>query len=639
MRLNRHLMGVTLLAILALLGGGACDHSSGSGDDGGPDDAGPVDGATTDGGLPDGAPLPDGAILPDGGSTDGQVGEVCNGLDDDGDGLVDEGLEAFCGGCGRPYDLAVTAPYPIYGTWMFGRGDDCAWQDAMEDFHRQGGESVWQFGPHFEVHTANEIRAHVDFAACTEGSVHCVDAALAELQAVNAGNTVANYLTYNFGDAFSDTIMTCPALDRKIIVGSRTYWRIVLPHNVGQTVCDFNGGSFDILFVWAEGADNKEMLLRAADGLQMEVYLGMPGAPQLPHPQTWNVDTALRPAFLDWSRRVLEDYDFRLGAHPSFAGVYQAFEVMLMGSGLDAIYDTYELLVPVLHAALPGRLYAVSPYWDVNVDHGNATVASAKAGFKRLARLGVDVIAPQDGRGTGKAALFWPYQEDTVISTVDPRLATFPNVVGTRTFSQQFNASTQELFWAMRDAVTELDTQEGIGVTLWANIEAFEGTTTAPCGFPWSRDRTDKERIDRALAFAGAYPTRIISFMWDAYYTCTDGGYSQSLHDEIMADHSRPIANQAFFWNGGLVVRGFHLTAPGTTFNLTWYDGSWTAHSTTVTPGSTAPGWGASHDRSPMLDEVSLPFDSSNLAPNFYVHITAVGPGTLTANHTFSMAY
>ncbi|MFH2005597.1 MAG: DUF4434 domain-containing protein [bacterium] len=225
----------------------------------------------------------------------------------------------------------------------------------------------------------------------------------------NAGNTVANYLVYHFGDAFSDTIMTCPALDRKITVGARTYWRLVLPHSAGQAPCSFNGGSFDVLLTWAEGPDAKDQLLDAADGLQLEVYLDMPAAPAVAG-QPWNVDVSLRPAFLDWSRRVLEDYAFRHGAHPSFVGIYQSFEVSLMPSGLDGVYDTYGLLAPVVHTALPGRSYALSPYWDVNVDQGDATVASVKAGFKRLARLGVDLIAPQDGRGTGKAALYFPHQ-------------------------------------------------------------------------------------------------------------------------------------------------------------------------------------------------------------------------------------
>jgi len=615
-------------------------------------DGAALDGTMADGAIPfDGAPGPDtgpwdGSTPGDGSVTpDGQVAEVCNGLDDDGDGLVDEGLESFCGPCGRPYDLTVTAPYPIHANWMYDRSA-CDWQNTLEAFHRQGGQAVWQFGPAFEVHTAQYIRSdpNSQFTACTQGSQHCVDAALADLQAVNASNTVANYLTYGFRDVFTDAIMACPALDRKITVGARTYWRLVLPHSASQAPCDFNGGSFDILFAWAEGPDARVPLLRVADGLQMDVFMLMPTAPPLAG-QTWTVDTALRPAFLEWSRRVLENYAIQHGGHPSFVGVYQSFEVPLKSSGLDAVYDTYGALAGVIHTALPGKIYALSPYWNVRVDGGNDTVASVRAGFKRLARLGVDLIAPQDGRGAGGGALYWPYEETVVIADLDPRLADNPHVVGTRTFSQEFNASTLELFAGLRNAVTELDSQEGISVTLWANVEAFEtilDPTSHPGDFDYPRSllvRTNKERMDWALTFAGAYPTRILSFMWDPFYITLDGGYTQSLHQEIVSDFARPIAAEAFFWNGGIVVRGFHLSTPGTTFNLTWFDSAWAVQSASVISGSTDPGWGAAHDRSPLLDEIWFPFDSSNLANSFFVHITPVGPGNLPASHVFSLAY
>jgi len=314
---------LSLLSAAIALCCAACTSSTGQARDGAVDqDARPTDASLADGATADSSLPHDGAAALDAETADGeadaahlldatpgpdaQATEVCNGVDDDGDGLVDEGLEAFCGACGRPYDTAVTSPYPIQATWMYGR-NACEWQDALEAFHRQGGESVWQFGPSFEVHTAAEIRADQDFAACTQGGTHCVDSALADLTAANPANHVANWLTYHFGDNYSNAILACPSLDRKIIVGNRTYWRVVLPHSASQTPCDFSGGTFDVLFTWHEGPDTKAPLLRAADGLGMQVLLGMPAAPPVEN-QTWNVSTALRPAFLEWSRRVLADY-------------------------------------------------------------------------------------------------------------------------------------------------------------------------------------------------------------------------------------------------------------------------------------------------------------------------------------------
>jgi cysteine-rich repeat protein len=570
---------------------------------------------------------------------DGQNGDPCDGC------LDDCTLPAadLCGGCNRPYDRDVTVPYPIHATWMFGRNDACAWQNALEDFHRQGGQTVWQFGPEFTVRTADELRTDQDlgFTDCMQGGMHCVDRALADLQGLHANNTVVNWLTYAPINDFSDEIMTCPTADRKITIGNRTYWRIVLPHHAGQNPCDFNGNDFDVLFTYFEGSDDMERLLTEADGMQMDVLLGMPCAPH-DSAQPWNIDLTLRPAFLDWARRVLTDYHHRHSSHPSFVGVYQSFEVPLVASGLQDIYDTYGMIGDIIDDTLPSGLYVLSPYWDVNTDQGAATVASVKAGFKRLARQSVDIIAPQDGRGTGKGALYWPFQESETIDSVDPRLGDFPNVDGSATFDEQFNASSRELAAAVREAVGELQSQENITVTLWINIEAFEYTSHDPCSYT-SLDRTDKSRLDWALTMAGAFPTRLISFMWDPFYTCLDGGYSQSLHAEIESDHDRPIAANAFFFNSGgddgIIVRGFNLTAAGTVFHLTWYDSGWNIHSTTVSAGWTSPGWGATNDRSPLLDEVWLPFDNSDLAPSFYVHIVVEGPGNLQAHHQYSLGY
>ncbi len=567
----------------------------------------------------------------------GGAGEICNGEDDDGDGEIDEGLEETCGACGRPYDLEVVVDYPIFATWMYARNDACQWQETLESFHRQGGQAVWQFGPHFGEHSAETLKTHPEFAACMEDGVHCVDRALADLIAADPNNTVASWLSYEFNEHYSDAILACPALDRKIQVGERTYWRIVLPHQSGQSPCVFDGGTYDVLLTWFEGVESSSLMLDTADRMGLDVYLGMPSAPPL-SAQPWNVDTALRPAYLEWARRVLEDYASRHGGHPSFAGVYQSFEVSLQSSGLNGIYDTYGMVGDIVHAVLPDEAYVLSPYWDVNTAQGNQNVGSVKEGFKRLARQGADIIAPQDGRGTGKSALYWPFQGSETIQSIDPQLAAFPNVDGAATFGQQFNASTGELFDACRAAVGELE-GESISVELWANLEAFENLTAAPCGFSWALQRTDKARLDWALTMAGAQPSRTISFMWDAYYTCTDGGSEPPLHEQITTDGDRPIAAYGRLEGNSIVLRGYHLAVADTTFLLTWYDGQWNVQGAAVSPNAVVPGWGAANGRMVGLDQVTLPFDASNLAPSFYVHVRPVGPGDLQAHHSISLAY
>jgi len=58
-----------------------------------------------------------------------------------------------------------------------------------------------------------------------------------------------------------------------------------------------------------------------------------------------------------------------------------------------------------------------------------------------------------------------------------------------------------------------------------------------------------------------------------------------------------------------------------------------------VTPSAVEAGWGAANGRMPSLDQVTLPFDGSSLAPSFYLHILLVAAGDLPANHAYSLAY
>src|SRR5690606_10221140 len=101
----------------------------------------------------------------------------------------------------------------------------------------------------------------------------------------------------------------------------------------------------------------------------------------------------------------------------------------------------------------------------------------------------VGIIAPQDGRGTGKGALYWPNLNG---QPVDERLQP---VVGDTTYREAYLAATRDYYRAM-DAARRRLAEEDIQVQLWANVEAFEPAATEPCGGQRSRGRTDKARLD-----------------------------------------------------------------------------------------------------------------------------------------------
>lgn len=334
----------------------------------------------------------------------------------------------------------VDSPHAIEGAWMFGRKKACDWQDVLEKFHRAGGTWIWQFGPELRPRTQQDLEADPAFSGCSSGRNSCVQAAVDQIGA----SRIQGFLSYSFGQSYSAAIVQCPSLDEQITIEAITWHRIVLPTASSQGSCPTSGKVY-VLFAANDESDSGQLMLQAADAPGMKVMAGMPG---IAHSTVyaWDVEPALLPATREWSRRVYADYAQRAVAHPSFAGVYQTFEVPLTGSGLDAAYSTHGELADSFHGMLPGRLFALSPYWASNKQHGNTTAGDVAAGVARLAKLGIDVIAPQDGRGTSKGALYWPYEKDVPIAQVDPQLAKASTVPSGATLAQTYNASTRELY-------------------------------------------------------------------------------------------------------------------------------------------------------------------------------------------------
>jgi hypothetical protein len=495
------------------------------------------------------------------------------------------------GPCGSPYDTKVQFPYAIHATWMFTRDTGCHWQQALEGFHRFGGKVVLQFGSTLERldKTATGLVRTSDLSSVLDNCRHadgtsCVEQAERDLAARGIGrNRIANWLLYESFEPHSNAIL-CPgsdSLDLRFEATQngkvQTIWRIVLRHDDASQACKYQSGKVDVLFVVEQPAARaQEQLMVVADALGMEVYLGAPSFP-VEVGAAWKPDYTLAPALLDWSVRVFKDLGRRYGSHQSFYGVYQTFEVPLMPAWQGDGYDLYASQAQLLHTTNPGEKYVVSPYLFVNKSQDGTNVSGTVDGFKRLARAGVDVVAPQDGRGSGKAALFWPWEKSQKISTVDPQLGNFTNVEGAASFEAQFHASTAELFRALRTAAALLRERENITTELWPNIEAFEEDRDDPnfvgCAYS-DLSQTTKARVDRAITSAGP-AKRVASFMYDPLFNCNNR-HGTSLMANIMADYDRPIVVDVEFLpgqEGDLVVRGYHLLAQSTRFELEWHDG------------------------------------------------------------------
>ena len=387
-----------------------------------------------------------------------------------------------------------------------------------------------------------------------------MESAQADVEAAGGTGKLRHVYTYVCGEDFGDVLAVRPRVDRRAVVDGRVFWRLVMPASEpGDRKRNLRDEKeYDLVLIAGREKDSVEMLLDEAGKLGMQVFVGMPTAAA--HPKyPWDPWRAAMPVFLELARRVLEDYAQRFAVCQSFAGVYQSLEMPVAERTLTAVLSCYRAQHALVRQALPGKRVLVSPYWDARKKRPTGvTPASVKEGIKLIARSDVDIIAPQDSRGTGKVGLFWPHQMN---EPVDPRLAPVTGVRGL-TYGDAYHANTRDLFRMARLGLDELAERERIEVELWANIEALEPGKGIPCGVFTTSQRTTKERLDRAIMFAGPYPSKLISYMWDSYYTCR-AGRAVPLGDEIAADYRRPIVVQALRSerNGknGLLVRGYNI--------------------------------------------------------------------------------
>ncbi|MBW2703364.1 MAG: DUF4434 domain-containing protein [Deltaproteobacteria bacterium] len=506
--------------------------------------------------------------------------------------------------CGTP-DLSVPYPYVLSGFWAFGAPDACDWRRKLTRMHRLGGDTVIQFGPRLAWGDASSM------PDCQRDGKSCYQAVLDDLKAVHAGNLIETVYEYTTYENFGSSLLTCPVMDRRIEVGGRLYLSILLRHdNPADRSCDFGQGmAYDLLLIQGRPSnDSVRLLLEQAQIMGMQVFLGLP-APAVEPSQTWNVSAYARDTSLELSKRILTDYAERYAGMTSWQGVYQGMEAMI-GNTPNSVLSWYSDQHAQMRSILPSKQIMISPYWVATIS-GGSSVATAKQGIKTLAQRNIDIIAPQDGVGTAKSKLFWPFED-----------------------AGGYYATTTDYYRAAREALDEL----GNGVLLWANAESFD-PGLGPC-YP-DLKQTTKERMDKAIMFNGNFAEKLISYKWENF-VC-DGGLGELLVEQIEADWQRPLITQAFRWDvsgePGIVLRGYHISSDQV--NLTYYDGAWQVQDLPVpmSSGSVDPNYGANHaDQPDRLQEVWIPFHWTNLAPSFWVHISVVGPGG-SSHHNYSLGY
>lgn len=529
----------------------------------------------------------------------------------------------FTDPCGT-FETAEKAPYAVTGYWITPKSNPCTWRRQLQEIHNVGGDTVIRIGyglQYREIDGKGRIRTRdgkLDplYADCVEDGLSCHDAAERDLKEAHPDNRVGRTYVYRTDESFGPDLFRCAPMERSVPGGKRLYFRLLAPPDGSDDPsCDFSKGrAYDLILIAGSPQDSLKELLDLGDRFGVQVFPALPLAPRDPKMPTRAYPHHLG-TLTTLTRRILQDYGARFAERQSLGGVYQPFEVQMADTlAENPTLQVYADQHRIVEQELPDKPILISPYLDARkrVPFGQ-TPSQVAEGFKALARTGVGIIAPQDSRGTGKVGLFWPDERE---EEVDERLRP---VVGEATYETAYHGSTRDYYREMALAREEM-LQAGQQVQLWANVEAFEPSGDQPCAPQGTRGKTDKKRLDQAIAMAGRYVQKVVSYMWSDFMTCG----SPTVESEILQDWRRPIAvdaiRRARAPQDGLEVRGYNLK--DATVTVQWSGGS-------LDLSVSAAGW---LDEDPLeelpehMQTAWVPFDWSRVPAGEWIRIHVKNP-------------
>jgi hypothetical protein len=255
---------------------------------------------------------------------------------------------------------------------------------------------------------------------------------------------------------------------------------------------------------------------------------------------------------------------------------------------------------------------------------GRVSVDNARAGIQKMAGTANGVrlaIAVQDGMGTGKTGAYFGHESGY---NVDQFAA---SVVGSGTWGSKYAAPNRDYFLAMAEGI------EGTGAELWANMEGMApGTSANPCDNQF-RGQSTKARHDRQLQQIGNYPVKIISYMWDPFYTCK--GTWSPVVDQMRAGSMTPVITDSIFYgNGDVLVTGQNLS--GGTIQVKWTDTYGRTFDKTVSATSYNPSYGKQQGMNPRLESVTAKLGNTSLGSGKYVYINVTNGSGVSNDAPYS---
>ncbi|WP_458108819.1 hypothetical protein M1D51_05310 [Arthrobacter sp. R3-55] len=498
---------------------------------------------------------------------------------------------------GAPAQAATPPVYPISGYFIYGSTSDATNLKKLTDIKSVGGDTVITFGSLLKPATLSTIPA-----GCTISGVNCA-------KAVASGASVNRYFIYSDNSSWGAPALVCPR-DKTITSGNAVYTILVLP--TSGSGCTSTNGKYDIVVISGGLGSISISLGKVATGLGMKYFAGMP-APVKRTDVTYLPDLSYEATFSLFTDRFLQ-YQAKVNNVPGLAGFYHHTEMPLSDSPVwDSVLSIYDIQNAAIEEILPTRSAIVSPYIDTRKSaSARITIDQARQAVHNIANTanGASLaIAVQDGMGTGKAGAFFGNESGNAVDQYSAA------IVGTGSWASKYLAPNRDYFWAMAEGV------EGTGVELWANLEGMAPATSQnPCENSL-RGQTTKSRINRQLQQLGNTPTKVISFMWDPYFTCT-GTYAPML-DRLKATSTTPVITDSIFYgNGNVLVTGHNLS--GGTVQVKWTDAYGRVFDKTVASSSYNPSYGAQQGINPRLESVVAQLGSTSLGSGKYYIINVV---------------
>lgn len=497
---------------------------------------------------------------------------------------------------------AANSPvYPISGFFIYGSTIDSVNMQKLADIKAIGGDTVITFGSRIKPATLDTVPAD-----CKVAGVNCA-------QTATVGVKVNRYFTYSDASIWGKPSLACPR-DTSLTGNGKPFTVFVLPTQ--GTSCESPNGVYDVVVVSGATSGTAGLnvsVATTASSQGIRYYAGLPlpvnrvDLPYLP-------DMSYQSAFTQFTDRFLK-YQAAVIDLPGLAGFYHAFEMPLSdGATFDSILTLYRIQNQAIVRILPGRGAIVSPYIDARLSAGGkVTLDQVRRAVKKIALTASGVpfsIAIQDGMGTGKGGAYFGNEASMA---VDPYAAA---IVGTGTWGSKYLAPNRDYFLAAAEGL------EGTGAELWANLEGMAPATGHnPCDNA-TRGQTTKARIDRQLQQMANAPTKVISFMWDTYFTCS-GAWSP-LKERVKAGSTTPIITDSTFRAsaGTVQITGFNLG--GGTAQVRWTTANGTLMDKTVAPTSYNPLYGKQRDLNPKLESITIRVGSTSLGAGKYYMINIV---------------